>query len=394
MFDLLLKKFLNDPVGFIKKAHRLGYKSILKKLLVISFDYYKYWFGKGESFYPKKISFNLTYRCNLRCKMCTQWGEAGNLKTLPEEQINEVLSFENLKSVIDGISFFEPYIYLWGGEPFLYPDLMEFIRYIIDEKGLKCGISTNGTYLNQFASELMGFHNEFDIFVSLDGSGAIHDSTRGRKGTFNKVITGVRAIQDFKRSKSQGHPHIYVVTTITKESFKFLSDIVDIATFLEAELLYISLSLFTTSEMGMKYSRLMEELFGCQANSWKGFLIDIDGIDIKYLKKTIGELQKRKNNPKIEFAPKLIFENMDNYYSNPYFSAGKKRCIFPWFSADIRPNGDVTFCMDYPDYILGNIKKESFLTIWNNRKACDFRKKLRKQKIFPICTRCCGLYAY
>jgi hypothetical protein len=37
----------------------------------------------GRSAPPETISLLLTYRCNLHCKMCGQWGERGSLKNLP-----------------------------------------------------------------------------------------------------------------------------------------------------------------------------------------------------------------------------------------------------------------------------------------------------------------------
>ena len=88
----------------------------------------------------------------------------------------------------------------------------------------------------------------------------------------------------------------------------------------------------------------------------------------------------------------LKLKDLNKYYSDMHFSVGKRRCFSPWFAANIMPNGDVTFCMDYPDYVLGNIKKESFLNLWNSPKAIDFRSKLKKYKKFPICNRCCQLF--
>jgi len=34
-------------------------------------------------------------------------------------------------------------------------------------------------------------------------------------------------------------------------------------------------------------------------------------------------------------------------------------CRNPWCLVDIQPNGDVNFCIDFPDYTIGNIKAQT-----------------------------------
>lgn len=378
----------------LKNINYFHIKSRLSRSFRISRIYWDYWTRHGISYYPGNILFNLTFRCNLRCRMCGQWGDSGFLKTRSKEQNDKMLAITDLKKIIDDVSFFKPAIYLWGGEPFLYPNLIELMNYIIDEKGLECSINTNGTYLKEFAPALVKLNNPFTLVVSLDGPAEIHDYIRGKKGSFNEITEGIKIIQNLKKIKSQKHPGIFIVTVITKDSFKLgsLKDILDIAVSLEAECLILGLSWFTTNEKGMEYNQLMKKLFDCQADSWKGFLIDIDGIDIASIKHTITELRNNKNKLKIKLIPNLKLKQIARYYSDINFTIGRKRCVLPWYSANIMPNGDVTLCSDYPDYILGNIKEESFLNIWDNEKAVRFRQKLKKHKIFPICNRCCGLY--
>jgi radical SAM protein with 4Fe4S-binding SPASM domain len=62
----------------------------------------------------------------------------------------------------------------------------------------------------------------------------------------------------------------------------------------------------------------------------------------------------------------------------------------PWSQADIDYNGNVHFCADYPDYVIGNIREQRFWDIYNGERAQKFRKELREspQGIFPGCLRC------
>ena len=62
----------------------------------------------------------------------------------------------------------------------------------------------------------------------------------------------------------------------------------------------------------------------------------------------------------------------------------------PWCQTNINYNGDVHFCADYPDYILGNITEQSFKEIYNGDRANTFRKEMMESEggIFPGCLRC------
>jgi radical SAM protein with 4Fe4S-binding SPASM domain len=60
------------------------------------------------------------------------------------------------------------------------------------------------------------------------------------------------------------------------------------------------------------------------------------------------------------------------------------------------PNGDVVNCRDFPDIIMGNVKDQPLLEIYNCEKFQAFRRALAKAPggVFPTCSRCCGLMGY
>jgi MoaA/NifB/PqqE/SkfB family radical SAM enzyme len=57
------------------------------------------------------------------------------------------------------------------------------------------------------------------------------------------------------------------------------------------------------------------------------------------------------------------------------------------------PNGDVNFCADIGDYIIGNITEKSLREIWFGEKAARFRKKILEER-FSICRRCVVNFLY
>ena len=76
---------------------------------------FAYNFGRGRSSYPEAITFFLTRLCNLRCKMCGQWGDNGAAKSQESELLKARLSLEEIRGVIDEVSLFKPNITLFGG---------------------------------------------------------------------------------------------------------------------------------------------------------------------------------------------------------------------------------------------------------------------------------------
>ena len=93
------------------------------------------------------IYFRITPLCNLHCVMCGQRGDKGVLTgeyALAESK--KIVSLERYKNLVDELAPKRPIFYMWGGEPFMYPDFMDLAEYITAKK-LFLSVNTNGTYL-------------------------------------------------------------------------------------------------------------------------------------------------------------------------------------------------------------------------------------------------------
>ena len=104
----IFQKFIRNPRRAFGKGSEKIYTQIVAKI------------GYGYSRMPTNLTFFLTYRCNLRCPVCGQWGKSGYVKRFSQSQLRDEVDIVTLKKVIDDIAQFRPQITLCGGEVMLY----------------------------------------------------------------------------------------------------------------------------------------------------------------------------------------------------------------------------------------------------------------------------------
>ena len=114
--------------------------SLVRRNILVNWDYYLRSDRTSAPF--RLISLKITNACNLRCKMCGQWGESGYNFARPSEFLGKIVPKEHYIAMIDQVAHVHPHIYVWGGEPFLYPGLLDVLRHIKSKK-LILNIVTN-----------------------------------------------------------------------------------------------------------------------------------------------------------------------------------------------------------------------------------------------------------
>ena len=361
--------------------------------------------NSGYSFMPYLIHMMPTQMCNLRCKSCGQWGSTGFYNDSLKPRTERALDKDVFKSFIDQVAKFKPTIFLTGGEPLLHKDIVELLRHI-KSRGLVCWIVSNGTMFERYAEDIVDIGVDV-LYVSIDGPDKNHDEIRGMKNCFEKVERGIKKIKTLKAKHAKIYPKLCQISTISNHSYRYLNVLPEITEQLGLDMLIIKHSYFTLSQAGRQYEEIMAKHFNCNAPSWKGWVRDDFGMDLEYIQKCLTDIQERKNKFLLSFFPHVEVKDIPKYYSkdpelfypiktngalsNGTFNNKNWRCIAPWTHLMIYPNGDAMFCNDNPDYILGNINKESFSQIWNNEKSRKFRQFI-KNNTLPICSRCCGLH--
>ncbi len=95
---------------------------------------------------PTFVQLRVTNLCNLRCRMCGQWGDTGIYRSgasssatdgeAERQRIRELIGLKRQLSLADYVRLLDelapsrPIVSLFGGEPLLYPDILPLVREI------------------------------------------------------------------------------------------------------------------------------------------------------------------------------------------------------------------------------------------------------------------------
>lgn len=135
----------------------------------------------------RKVSWEILNSCNLRCKHCCNDADLDSPIVITLDKSEKVISqlFDNEVTSL----------YVTGGEPFLWDDIIEFLCYV---KGMgidTLSVASNGTTIVGELPERVKDSNTDEILVSLDSHiGEVNDYFRGGVGAFERSTSAIRQL--------------------------------------------------------------------------------------------------------------------------------------------------------------------------------------------------------
>jgi len=213
-----------DPTFYLKKD---SVKTITEKYK----EYRRRWNEDPKKFisnnYPIHVDLETNSHCNLKCYMCFQTFDP------PEKKI---MDLDLAKKIIDegtqkGLCSIKTQ---YRGEPLLYKDLPELIKYAKDKGIIEIMFNTNATLLTaNLANKLIDAGLD-KIICSVDGyQKDVYENIR-ILGNFDIVLKNIIGIQKIKKAKAVIKPTVRVQMVDTPRNhhqiegyLKFWSDIVE-----------------------------------------------------------------------------------------------------------------------------------------------------------------------
>lgn len=282
---------------------------------------------------PTFIWIEPTNHCNLKCIMCPTGQDLLGIE-------KGFMNYEVYKRIINEIKNHTSSITLSiSGESLLHPQIYEMIKYA-QNNGIRPMLNTNATLLNESATHSLLDSEIQHINFGFDGfNKKMYEQIRVG-ANFEKTLENILYFLREKKRRKQKMP--YTVLTLL---------LLNVGRYTEKEKTYFL----------KKLAGLVDEIRLREPFSWGN---------------------KFKNTDKFSY-----FKNENIYWP----------CSRLWCTLSIAWNGDVIPCTyDVShEYILGNIRQNKLLDIWNCKKMINLRESMLNKtylNLLPLCEDCIMLH--
>ncbi len=288
---------------------------------------------------PLSLSIEPVNYCNLQCPECP----TGN-GTLSRSK--KAIEYALFQKIINELSPYLMNLFLYfQGEPFLHNRIIDMISFA-HSKRVYTVISTNANTLNTNTIERIIASGLDKIIISLDGVDSDTYTKYRRKGDFSKVINAITELVRQRKKAKVRHPII------------------------ELQFLVFSFNEHQEQSFRQLGRRLGADILTIKSAQFYDFGKGKTGMPIK---STHTRYKKKKD------GNYIIKNKLHN------------RCWRLWNSSVITSAGDIIPCCfdKNAKFIFGNINDETFISIWENKKVDDFRRKiLNSRTSIKMCNNC------
>lgn len=132
--------------------------------------------------YPLVLMLEPTHLCNLACSGCGRIREYAGT-------ISDMMTLEDCLHSVEECP--APVVTITGGEPFLYPQVHELIKGVL-QRGRHIMFCTNALLMEHNLDQMQP-HPNFTFNVHMDGLEQTHDRILERKGCFKTAMAAIKA---------------------------------------------------------------------------------------------------------------------------------------------------------------------------------------------------------
>jgi radical SAM protein with 4Fe4S-binding SPASM domain len=329
--------FLKDVILFIKC---LSFRKLIN-LYHLKRSYFLSVLSKvnKHSGFPASISVEPTDQCNLRCPECPS-----GLGVLTRKA--GFIDWNIYTSIIDQFKKYGISLNLYfQGEPFLHANLLQMINYAAKRK-IYTTISTNGMLLNSFNPEELISSGLNRLIISADGLSQETYEKYRVGGRLDTLVEGLQKLSKVKAERRSMNPLLVVQFIVWRHNEHELSEV-------------------------KKWAR---------ENG--ADLVQLKSAQVSYNKdiSSVLPLNEKFNRYSINSSGEIDLK-----------SSIPDKCWKMWHSCVMTWDGYIVPCCFDKDakFKMGNIKNETFNSIWKNYKYGRFRQEiLTNRKKNLMCLNC------
>ena len=322
---------------------------------------------------PIAVSVDLTRQCSMACVMCWYWSPW--LKEAPTrdwacEHIDYPLFLELLKD-FKKLSV-KRLIFGGQGDPFLHPEIMKILE-ATKKAGIEVSLITSGNYFTDESVKKIVELEIDQLDVSLQAATPetykkIHPALK--EGVFEKIKRSLLLLSELKKAAGRKQPYLTLIDAVCSLNYKDTVRMVELAHEVGAQ------------NVGYKRIDVIPETRSLLLNEGQ----------VEELCALINEAKARAEElgvaTSLGFFQKYITPGLQSgEFTTGYYA--QVPCYVGWLSSRILSDGSVVPCCGCYNPPLGNIRKDSFASIWNSGKYREFREKslniLKNPKMVQNC---------
>jgi len=326
-----------------------------------------------QRFYsPLIVVWNYTQACNLTCRHCYQ--EAGH-KPLADE-----MTTEQKLDLVDHLAYeYVPFLALAGGEPLVSKDIWKVLERA-KERGVHTTVATNGTLLTQETCQRLADSGVKYVEVSLDSVHAEeHDGFRGLQGAWKRTVQGMRNAAATKGLRCG------MAMCVTHLNYHHVEGMIELA----KDIGCTTFVHFNFIPVGRGREMVAMDITPRERE-------DLIQLLNRHLQE--GKISIMSTAPQFGRAC-ILYGPLDGLMATAHGGKGKGRqakvlsryiggCGAGRCYCCVEPNGKVTPCVYMPSTIIGDLKQQSLMEIWQDPRfdvfshredrgdhcaVCDFR---------------------
>ncbi|MBI5743155.1 MAG: radical SAM protein [Elusimicrobia bacterium] len=299
---------------------------------------------------PKRIFFETSRTCGLRCSQCDRWGAQ------PRPAVSGLAGDDWLRLLSDTRAWLgQFFLYFHSAEPFADEDSLRVVEEA-GRLGVYTACTTNGTMLDREKIARLCAAGLRRLSFSFDSmQAAVHDRNRGVPGTYEKALSSLRTA-----AAMPSRPLLQVATIVTELNWR--------------ELLRMPAWALSNGADEVNFQPLQPRSEAC-SGLWPadqaGVLRQLDAL-----------LELRLRGRGVANSPEYLGA-VRNYYAGDRRPPGGT-CARS-HSLIVEKNGDVLLCPYMPP--VGNVRQAGLAEIWSSPQAAEAMRRIH------ACRDICRVYA-